>query len=182
MELRRRVVDLEPDQPEGWYALAQTLARSRSPRPGEAAEAYGRFVALAEARKAEPDNANTLLIRYRAGPGNEPAAAVLLAQSELERRHDVETLAAAAVALLADGEPDEARAMIDRALAVGVRDAAMYHDAGRIAAAQDTPASREAAARFLRTSLDINGLSLFAQDVRSLQAKLAAPATPATNP
>ena len=180
--LRRRVTELEPQQPDGWHALAALLARAG--RASEASDALKQFAALATARKDQPDNANALLVRYLAGPGGDPAAAVALAESELRRRHDLDTLDAAAVALLADGKPEEARATIDRALAVGVQDAAMYFHAGRIAAAQDTPQSRDEAIKFLEDSRRTNEFSPVAKDAGALLAKLYAEAAtrPTTNP
>ena len=121
---------------------------------------------------AEPDNANTLLIRYLADAGGNPAAAVALARTELERRQDVDTLDAAAVAYLADGRPDEARPLIDRALSVGVRDAEMFYHAGQIAAAQNTPASRGEAVSFLSKSIETSMSSSVWLDAMQLRSSL----------
>ena len=174
IKLRRQVIDLEPRQPEHWYALGNTLRRAR--RADDAAQAYARFLELARPRETEADNANTLLIRYLAGPGKDSTAAASLAESELERRHDVETLDAAAVALLAAGKIDEARTAIDRVLAVGVQRADFYFHAGQIAAAQATPATLDEAASYLRRSLELNLTPPTDADARDLLAKVASTA------
>ena len=181
--IRRALAAFEPKQADNLYKLAELLDHSPFSHGG-GADAYARFLTVAQSQKNQPNNANALLVRYLAGPGGDPAAAVALAESELRRRHDLDTLDAAAVALLADGKPEEARATIDRALAVGVQDAAMYYHAGRIAAAQDTPQSRDEAIKFLEDSRRTNELSPVAKDAGALLAKLYAEAAtrPTTNP
>ena len=63
------------------------------------------------------------------------------------------TLAVAAEALHANGNHAEARTQIRRALAVGIRDAGLFCDAGAIERSLNNP--REAS-RYFRQSLQVN--------------------------
>ncbi|MBC7545012.1 MAG: hypothetical protein H7338_19990 [Candidatus Sericytochromatia bacterium] len=104
-------------------------------------QAAGRLQADAEAQLRQDlkdggyghrrDLARLLLTRGRAGDDLE---ALALMAVETQFRHDPETLAVQAWALTRAGRWPEARQAVQRALASGVRDAALYHQAGLIMA------------------------------------------------
>ena len=101
-----------------------------------AAATFARFEQGALAESTQPANANTELIQYDAGlPGEAPrnaSQALSLAEREVASRQDVRTLDADAWALYANGRYAEADAQIQKALAVGIRDAQLYEHAGEI--------------------------------------------------
>ncbi|MGO8736277.1 MAG: tetratricopeptide repeat protein [Terriglobia bacterium] len=82
---------------------------------------------------------------------------------EMQRRHDVRTLDAYAWALYINGQPAEARRQIEKALAVGTCDAALFYHAGAIEAASG---ERTAAMRYLQQSLDLDPTSEAAEAAR----------------
>jgi Flp pilus assembly protein TadD len=73
---------------------------------------------------------------YLADHGIDVARALALAESEIAVRRDVYGYDALAWALLANRRADEAAAAMDKALALGTRDARMLYHAGMIAAAR----------------------------------------------
>ena len=105
-------------------------------RAEEARAAFAEFSAGARAESDKIDNANRELAFYLADEGRDPAAALRVADLERARRRDVLTLEARAWALHRNGRHAEARAEIESALAVGVRDPRLLYRAGVIAIAQ----------------------------------------------
>jgi Flp pilus assembly protein TadD len=93
------------------------------------------------------------LIFYYADHAHQPAKALDVARGEFARRHDVYTLDAYAWALHVNGQDAEARAQIDVALKVGIRDAKMLRHAGEIALQLG---DRAAAQRHLQESAALN--------------------------
>ena len=147
--------------PENLFVLAQALARA-----GRSSEAHNAFLEFERKSRAEmegTDNSNRELIFYYTDYAPRPKEALRIAQTEIARRSDIYTLDAYAWALAANGRHREARAQIERALAVGLKDADMYYRAGVIAAAQR---DRAAARRYLRQSLEISAVSEHAAAAR----------------
>jgi tetratricopeptide (TPR) repeat protein len=139
---------------ENLFVLAEALVRAK--RGEEARSAFREFEKKARAEMQSNDNANRELIFYYVNYASRPKDALRIAQAEAARRSDIYTLDAYAWALAANGRYREARAQIDRALAVGVRDADVYYRAGVIAAKQRDHA---AARKYLRQSLEISQVS-----------------------
>ena len=135
------------------YAMAQALELAGWTHGAE--EAYKEFAAKAEAASAHEDNANRDLVLYYADRSHERARALQLAKQELSWRHDVFTRDSYAWALHVNGQNGEARKQIEIALAVGVRDATVFRHAGEIALSLG---DRKAAERYLKQSVEINGL------------------------
>ncbi len=82
-----------------------------------------------------------------------PERAVELARRDLENRADIYALDTLAWTLLRADHPDEASEAMDKALALGTRDAHLFYHAGMIAVARDDHAE---ARRLLGTALAIN--------------------------
>jgi tetratricopeptide (TPR) repeat protein len=149
------------------YALAQALERAG--QVTQAASAYADFVAIARPLIHNNDNANEELISYYLGRGHDPAEALRIAQLQIAKRHDVNTLDAYAWALCGNGRYDEAKKQIGVALAVGVREARMFYHAGAIAAKLHDEAS---ASRYLKQSVELNPSSESAAAAREALEKL----------
>jgi tetratricopeptide (TPR) repeat protein len=150
------------------YALAQALERA-----GKAADAdlaYADFVNMARPRINANDNANEELIFYYLERGHDPAEALRIAQLEIAKRHDVNTLDAYAWALCGNGRYEEAQKQIAKALAVGVREASIFYHAGVIAAKLKDEVS---AAGYLNQSVELNPTSENAAAAREALQKLA---------
>jgi tetratricopeptide (TPR) repeat protein len=130
-------------------------ALAASGKKAEAAAAFGQFEKDAAARVSQADNANRELIEYYANHGR-AGEAVKLGAQEIERRKDIPTLSAYALALAAAGQCQEARVQMDRALEPGIRDAGLFLRAGLIAAKLDDKAS---AAKYLKKAIEINASS-----------------------
>ena len=134
--LQRQRYDVAP-HPENLFELAE--AQARAGMSAEAAKSYQQFEAGARAEMQGDDNANRELIAYWAGAGNNPAAALTLAEREIARRGDVYTREAYAWALFKNGRRTDAKREIARALAVGVQHPRLLERAaaiqGRAAAA-----------------------------------------------
>ena len=182
LALRRRVEQMVP-RPVYQHALALSLERAGKAK--EAADAFAAFARQARAAEGGPLEANRLLVLDDVDRAGDPAAAMLLTEKMLASRHDVFTLDAAAWATNAAGKPAEARQLIDRALAVGVRDATLFTHAAAIAADQG---DRAAARQFLRQAEDLTPAPLVTDRMKSLEQRIeqlpaTAPATaPATLP
>jgi tetratricopeptide (TPR) repeat protein len=146
---------------ENLFVLAEALVRAK--RGEEARSAFREFEKKARAEMQSNDNANRELIFYYVNYASRPKDALRIAQAEAARRSDIYTLDAYAWALAANGRYREARAQVDRALAVGVKDADVYYRAGVIAAKQRDHA---AARKYLRQSLEISEVSEHASAAR----------------
>ena len=117
--LLKRRYDAAPHA-ENLYALAEELVRAG--RRTEAGAAFSDFEARALQEAASWDNANRELIFYFANHARRPAEALRIAELEFARRQDVYTLDAYAWALHANNRHREARDVMNRALAVGIKD------------------------------------------------------------
>jgi len=150
------------------YALAKALERS-----GKAAEANSAYIAFEqEAHRMinAPDNANQELILYYLGHGRDPVEALRIARIEIAKRRDVNTLDAYAWTLSSNGQYQEAQREIASALAVGVREAALFYHAGVISAKVNDNAS---AAKYLKASIAIDSTSETGTAAREALDKLA---------
>jgi tetratricopeptide (TPR) repeat protein len=112
--------------PEYQWALIEALRES-----GQADEA-GRIESALIAQGAINDRRTFAL--YLASARRDATVAVQAARQELEARGDPLTLDALAWALRSAGQPEEARAYSERALAEGTVDARILYHAGAIAA------------------------------------------------
>jgi tetratricopeptide (TPR) repeat protein len=153
--------------PGSLYALAEALERAG--RADEANSAYQEFETGARLAINSIDNANRQLIFYCLGHGHRPLEALRIARIEFARRHDVGTLDAYAWALFSNGRYEEAQAQINKALAVGVRDATIFYHAGVVAEGVN---DHSAARRFLNASLELNPSSETAGAARQALEKL----------
>jgi tetratricopeptide (TPR) repeat protein len=150
------------------YALAEALERAG--QATEAASAYTDFVAMARPLINDNDNANQELISYYLGRGHDPAEALRIAQLEIAKRHDVNTLDGYAWALYCNGRYEEARKQIAMAIAVGVREARTFYHAGVIAAKLHDDAT---ASSYLKQSVSQNPWSESASSAREALERLA---------
>lgn len=119
--------------PENLFELAEArwLAGDRETARAE----FARFEREARAEMESWDNANRELIRYYAEYADRTADAVELAEREADRRHDVFTLEAYALALHRHGAHREAGEQMKRALAPGIRHPGFLLHAGAISLA-----------------------------------------------
>ena len=108
------------DHPENLYELGEALERAG--RKADAESVFAEFEMKARAESTEPDNANRELIFFYVDHARRPEEGLRLATAEAAGRRDVYTLDAHAWALWASGRKDEARSILETALAVGARD------------------------------------------------------------
>ena len=94
---------------------------------------FEEFERQARATADKPDNANHELIFYYADYAHKPAEALRVAKAEIAKRRDIATLDAYAWALHSNGQYAEARVELDKALKIGIRDAALFGHAAAIA-------------------------------------------------
>ncbi len=127
---------------ENLFVLGKALARAG--KTGEAREVFANFAKLAIRVTMAADNANRELAFYYADHAANGAEAVRFAALEMKRRPDLFTRHAYAWALHANGRSTEARAEMEKVLAVGIRDPRIFHHAGMIAkACGDAAAARK---------------------------------------
>jgi tetratricopeptide (TPR) repeat protein len=136
---------------ENLYDLAE--AENLAGQTQEAKRDFAEFEVKSLAESVKKDNSSRELIFYYADYAHEPAKALNIAEQEFAWRHDVFTLDAYAWALHENGRDAEARTDIERALAVGIRDARMLRHAGEIALSLG---DRAAGQRYLRESAELN--------------------------
>jgi tetratricopeptide (TPR) repeat protein len=115
--------------PENLFELAEALGRAGKKQQADLL--YAEFERKARSEMESADNSNRELILYYVDRGK-TAEALKIARAEIARRRDVLTRSAYAWALYASGRVDEARAEIDKALAVGTRDPAVLAHARQI--------------------------------------------------
>ena len=137
-------------------------------RTAEAGQKFADFERLARDQIEQFDNANLELVFYYAGQAHQPSEALRIARLEIERRHDVRTLDTYAWALYANGQFDEARRQIEKALEVGARDAELYYHAGTIEAAAG---AKSAGLHYFQQSLELDPGSETADAARSALAQ-----------
>jgi tetratricopeptide (TPR) repeat protein len=160
LEARQRHYAAAP-HPENLYLLG--VAQAAAGATQAARRTFAEFETAARAESGSVDNANRELVFFYVDRARAPRKALEIAQLEAARRQDVYTLDALAWALSASGRHREARTAIDRALAVGVRDAAMLHRAGIIA---QRAGDRAAARGHFEASLEVNPRSDIAAQAR----------------
>jgi tetratricopeptide (TPR) repeat protein len=158
----------------GLWELARAL--DRVGRRPEADAAYRHFEEQALAHVNQDDNANHDLVFYYADHARRPADALRIAQLEVERRHNVETLDAFGWALYANARYADASVQMNKVLAVGVRDALFFYHAGMIQAALRQNSD---AARYFKQSLDLNPFSEVTVAARAALENVQAPASAA---
>ena len=151
---------------ENLFDLAEALQLAG--RTEEAKKAFAEFEQKSLLETNRGDNSNRELIFYYTNYANEPAKALQVAQREYARRHDVYTLDAYAWALHVSGQNTEARRQIQTALAVGIRDAKLFHHAGEIVLSLGDRASAE---HYLRQSAELNAPG--SDQARAVLASLA---------
>ena len=150
VELLRQRYQAAPHA-ENLFDLARALQLAGKPREAQKAFAEFEQKSLLETNRA--DNSNHELIFYYADYANQPAKALEVARREYSRRHDVFTLDCYAWALHLNGQDDEALRQIDKALAVGIRNAEFFRHAGEIELAVG---DRQSAERYFRQSVELN--------------------------
>ena len=148
-------------------ARAQDLAGQAT----EAAATYANFEAAAKPLVNEPANANRDLIYYYADHARNAPQALSVAQHEIGARHDVWTLDAYAWALYASGRYADADIEMQKALAVGIRNAQLFGHAGNIALKLGKQAE---AGRYFESSLQVAPASEYAADAHKALGTLAA--------
>jgi tetratricopeptide (TPR) repeat protein len=137
-------------------------------RREDAARMYAQFEREARAQIELPENANRELIAYYLEDGRRPQEALRIARLELQSRHDVLTLDDYAWALFANGQTAEAQQQIQKALADGTGDAAIFYHAGVIEAAVG---NRADSIHNFQHSLDLNPTSEVAEAARRALSK-----------
>jgi tetratricopeptide (TPR) repeat protein len=136
---------------ENLFDLAEALQKAN--RTQEAKSAFAEFEQKSLLEIDRGDNSNRELIFYYADYAHEPLNALEIARREFARRHDVYTLDSYAWALHVNGKDQEAREQIEKALAVGIRDARLFRHAGEIAVGAGDQAAAE---KYLRLSAETN--------------------------
>lgn len=150
---------------ENLYDLAE--AEALAGLADKAKRDFAEFETKSIAESVRRDNSDRELIFYYADHAHDPAKALKIAEQEFAWRHDVFTLDAYAWALHVNGRDAEARTDIERALAVGIRDARMLRHAGEIALSLGDRAVGE---RYLRESAKLNAPG--SGEARQLLARL----------
>ena len=136
---------------ENLFDLAEALQLAG--RIEDAKKAFADFEQKSLAETNRTDNSNRELILYYSDFSHEPLKALEVARREFARRHDVYTLDSYAWALHVNAQDQEARQQIEKALAVGVRDAKLIWHAGEIALAEG---DRVAAEKYLQQAADLH--------------------------
>lgn len=129
-DLLRRAQKSAP-HPRRLFTLAVALKQAGA--SVEAERTFAEFERQAVEISAKPDNANRELIFFYADHAQKPAQALRIARAEIARRQDVRTLDAYAWALYWAGQYPQARAELDKALKLGIRDATLLAHAAAIA-------------------------------------------------
>jgi tetratricopeptide (TPR) repeat protein len=155
---------------ENLYDLAEALQLSG--RTDDAKNAFAEFEQKSLLETSRADNSNRELIFYYADYAHEPAQALEVAKREFTRRHDAYTLDAYAWALYVNGRCQEAHEQIEKALAIGLRDARLVRHAGEIALNAGDQVSGE---RYLRQAAELNTAE--SEPARAVLARLSS--TPA---
>lgn len=100
----------------------------------QAAEKFAAFEKQARAEISQPYNANRELVEFYSDHKSDPAEALRIATLESTQRQDCATLATLAWAQYHNGQFAEAKATMDKALAVGIQEPNYTQHAGLIAA------------------------------------------------
>ena len=116
---------------EHLYLLGEALEKAG--RLQESRTTFMDFEKKSLKESVKKDNSSRELVFYYADHAHEPAKALAIAQQEYAWRHDVHTVDTYAWALHVNGKDQEARKEIERALAIGIRDAKLFGHAANIA-------------------------------------------------
>jgi len=147
-DLLRRTQKMAP-HPRRLFFLAVALKNAGRP---EAESVFAEFERRGREAEGKPDNANRELVFYYSDYARKPADALRIARGEIARRRDILTLDAYAWALYSSGQYREARAELEKALKVGIRDARLFDHA---AAISDKLEDRTAAAKYERKAREL---------------------------
>lgn len=132
---------------ENLYAWADSLARA-----GETEKAAVEFTKFElQARADQQHSADLDLVAYYSDRVDAPAKALAVAQAVSAGRQDSPTLAAYAWALYKGNQVSEAKAQMEKVLAVGVRDPVYFCHAATIAKAAKDDAAAERYSKELST-------------------------------
>jgi tetratricopeptide (TPR) repeat protein len=112
IQLLRTLTKATPN-PRYLYLLADATHDARD---------YQAFEQAARSQTKMAGNANRELVLYLSGPGKNAAEAVEIARRESASRHDIFTMDALAVALVASGKTAEGSAVMRKVLSEGTRD------------------------------------------------------------
>jgi tetratricopeptide (TPR) repeat protein len=134
-------------RPHPAYLFSLAVALKQGGASTEADRTFAEFERQARQAADKPDNANRQLTLYYADYAGKPAEALRAAQAEIARRRDIPTLDAYAWALYSNGRYEEARAELDKALKIGIRDASLFEHAAAISEKLKDPT---AAAKYQR--------------------------------
>jgi tetratricopeptide (TPR) repeat protein len=148
-----------------WLAVAKEQA-------GQLAD-FASFEQQARAAANSPMNANALLIRYLAEHGK-AAEAVAIAEASLERRHDLFTRQAYAVALARAGKPDRALEQIRKALETGFLDVSLYLDAGLIAKQKK---EMELASGYFKKAFELGSSGYYSSEILKQLSSISDPSS-----
>jgi tetratricopeptide (TPR) repeat protein len=155
---------------ENLYDLAEALQLGG--RTDDAKKAFAEFEQKSLLETSRADNSNRELIFYYADYAHEPLQALEVAKREFGRRRDAYTLDAYAWALYVNERYPEAREQIEKALAVGLRDARLMRHAGEIAL---KAGDRVSAERYLRQATELNTVE--SEPARAVLAHLSSTQT-----
>jgi tetratricopeptide (TPR) repeat protein len=139
-------------QPDALTALGDLLSLGGDAKGAEAQ--YGTVLAIAQLQGSAGLIFNRQLVLFDVNHARDLAAALTLAEHELDQRKDVYGYDTYAWALLANGRATDADAAMTRAMALGTRDALLLYHAGEIKLALGDSA---AARSLLGDALAING-------------------------
>jgi tetratricopeptide (TPR) repeat protein len=154
---------------ENMFDLAQAFQLAG--KSDDATKSFAEFERKSLLETGRGDNSNHELIFYYSDYAKQPEKALEVAQREFTRRRDVFTLDSYAWALYVNGHCAEAQRQIQTALAVGIRDAKIFHHAGEIALKYGDPVAAE---HYLHESVELNTLG--SEQARVSLASLTQPA------
>jgi len=135
---------------ENLYDLAEALELDG--RHDDAGKAFAEFETKSLAESVRADNSTRELVFYYADHAHRPKSALVFAEQEYARKHDVYTLDAYAWALHVNGLDAAAKQQIETALAVGIRDARIFRHASEISLALG---DRAGAQHYLQASVSL---------------------------
>ncbi len=151
--------------PHVLFQLAE--AQEASGQAQEARATYAEFAKLANAPQSATDSARLdLILMYASNPAT-AYDALRLAEHEAQARQDVWTLDAYAWALYSNARYQDANAVAQKAIAVGIQNAQIFDHAGHIALKIDL--GRDAA-RYFELAVRTNPLSVYAADAQKFMS------------
>ncbi len=158
VQLLMQATSIDND-PHALYELAR--AQEAAGQPRDARATYAEFEKLASEPGRATDESRLDLILMYAGSPAAASNALKLAQQEIAARQDVWTLDAYAWALYANEKFQDADAVVQKALAVGIKSAQIFDHAGHIAQKLNRSAD---AAKYFQLSIQSNPASEYAAD------------------